>query len=214
MNGALIVGAAPAAGRETFYRALLAEAGFVIAADAAGEWCASLGRVPDVVVGDFDSSRPGAAERLREAGARVVTLDVRKDVSDLDACVDEARALARTPLTFAAAFEGRPDHTLAAFGAVCRASAGGRAVVREPSWTAYALEGGDDALVLDLAPGTTFSVIAPAGARGVSLSGGSWPLDSVALEPLSSLGLSNVAISNVVVEVEDGVVLVIVPVSS
>ena len=57
MTFTLVVGAAPAAGADDFYRGLLVSANAVVAADAAGPWCAALGRTPDVVVGDFDETQ-------------------------------------------------------------------------------------------------------------------------------------------------------------
>jgi thiamine pyrophosphokinase len=118
MTHALVVGAAPATGAEVYYRALLGTYDLVVAADAAGEWCASLGRVPGVVIGDFDSSADGAADRLGAAGALVIRLPRDKDVSDLDAAVDAAIDHGATNVTLTAAFTGRIDHTLCAFGSL------------------------------------------------------------------------------------------------
>jgi len=56
----LIVGAAPVDGAERFYTGIVTCAQRVIACDAAAEWCLSLGRRPDAVVGDFDSATRGA----------------------------------------------------------------------------------------------------------------------------------------------------------
>jgi thiamine pyrophosphokinase len=120
MTHALVVGAAPATGAEVYYRALLGTYDLVVAADAAGEWCASLGRVPGVVIGDFDSSADGAADRLGAAGALVIRLPRDKDVSDLDAAVDAAIDHGATNVTLTAAFTGRIDHTLCAFGSLTR----------------------------------------------------------------------------------------------
>lgn len=208
----LIVGAAPRADSAGFYARLLARSGTVIAADAGGEWCGRLGRVPDVVVGDFDSAAPGAAERLADLGARVMRLSARKDVSDLDACVGEARVRRATEVTFCAAFDARLDHTLAAFGSVLRA-ADMAARIEEPGWCAWALSSeAAPELTLELSPGAAFSLIAPGGADGVTVNGGEYALTESRLEPLSSLGLSNVATAGgVSISLRGGALLVIVP---
>jgi thiamine pyrophosphokinase len=160
----LIVGAAPARHGEGFYRGLVSEYRLVIAADAAGEWCARLGRVPDVTVGDFDSAEPGAAERLLSLGSRVVRVRKCKDESDLELCVLEARRLGAMQVTFTAAFTERIDHTLSALGSVLGAS-GLEATVREPGWTGWSVGGGASPVRrIGVAPGATFSVIAPSGA--------------------------------------------------
>ncbi len=208
-SSTLIVGAAPESGGETFYRELLGRAARVIAADGAGEWCAGLGRLPDIVLGDFDSATPGADTRLADAGVRVVRLSLDKDLSDLDACVLEARRLGWAPVTLTAAFVGRLDHTLAALGAVMRAT-DLDSVVEEPAWTGTPV-GPTRPWTCDMPAGALFSVLASAGADGVSIRGARYALDGARLEPLSSLGVSNVASGGyVTVSVALGTALVIV----
>jgi thiamine pyrophosphokinase len=189
---ALIVGAAPAADPGAFYASLIAAAEIVIAADAAGEWCTGLGRVPDATVGDFDSALQGAADRLASAGSSVTTLPVAKDESDLDACVLEARSRGARALTFTAAFSLRLDHTLAAFGSVLGA-VDMQVSIEEPDWWAVASPADGGPVLLDLPAGTLFTVLAPAGADGVTIDGACFGLDGVRLDPLSSRGLSNVS---------------------
>lgn len=204
----LVAGAAPIPGAERFYRALLAEADHVVAADAAGEWCVGLGRVPDVVVGDFDSASEGAAERLATAGAQVVAVSVDKDETDLELAVEVARVRFGLPVVITAAFTGRLDHTLASLGTLERAGAG--ACVREPGWSAW-LCTREEPFAATLQPGTPLSLLAPAGASGVSVHGTKWPLNGEYLEPLSGRGVSNEALGgHVDVSVGEGLLLVIV----
>jgi thiamine pyrophosphokinase len=209
---ALIVGASPAVAGAGFYSRLLGEAGLVVAADAAGEWCVGLGRVPDVVEGDFDSSRSGAVARLRAAGAAVYEHPADKDVSDLDLCVARARACGAGEVAFTAVTGGRADHWLAALGTIGRA-ADLEAVVFEPGLTGYAVSGlGRRRVELDLIAGAVFSVLALAPSRGVSIHGAAFSLDDAVLEPLSSLGVSNRALGGPVeIVLDEGVLLVLVP---
>ncbi|HEY5276048.1 MAG TPA: hypothetical protein VIK38_05865, partial [Coriobacteriia bacterium] len=132
MKHTLVVGAAPLPEHEGFYRDLLASSAHVVAADAAGEWCVGLGRVPDAVVGDFDGSVPGAPERLQALGASVEVHPVEKDATDLELAIARAIAMWDDPIVLTAAFTWRIDHTLAAVGALTRAGAG--ASVLEPGW--------------------------------------------------------------------------------
>jgi thiamine pyrophosphokinase len=210
MRDVLVVGAAPASHEDAFYRALLDSAESVIAADAAGEWCVRLGRVPDLTVGDFDSAEPDAASRLREMGSAVVGLPADKDVSDLDACVEQARAHGAKVVTLTAAFRGRVDHTLAAFGSALRA-ADLAVTIREPGWTAWVvLAGGEQIMPPSVPHGTVVSVLSPTGASGVTITGGRYALIDAKVEPLSSLGISNVITGERFrVSVADGAVIVI-----
>jgi thiamine pyrophosphokinase len=210
MTHALVVGAAPATDAGAFYRALLGTFDMVIAADAAGEWCVSLGRVPDIAVGDFDSSADGAEDRLQAAGALVIPLAQDKDVSDLDAAVDAAIDHGATAMTLTAAFTDRVDHTLSAFGSLARAAARVSADAREPGWAATAATP-DRPFEAELAAGTLFSVLSPTGARRVTITGASFPLDGQDLGSLSSHGVSNEALGGTVrVAVTGGVVMVLV----
>ena len=208
MTYTLVVGAAPVSGCDAFYSSLLAGAADVVAADAAGEWCVALGRVPEVVTGDFDSAAPGAEDRLRALGSEVVAFPCDKDETDLDLAVVLARGRAGETLVVTAAFSLRPDHTLAAFGSLARAGAHARA--EEPGWTAWVCTPGGD-LVLDVRTGTTLSVLALEPATGVCVSGTAWPLTGASLSPLSGHGVSNRAIGGPVrVRTGSGTLIVLV----
>ena len=191
---ALLVGAAWAPGKDDFYAALAADHDLLIAADAAAERLLALGVTPDVAVGDFDSAAPGAVLRLRQAGVRVREFPTAKDETDLDLASDEARAIGATSVTVTGAFRDRLDHTLAALGTLARlADLGGVAV--EPDLGAWALDGAArPSLTLALAPGTVVSAFSLNGtATGVCLRGFRYPLEGAALQPMSGLGVSNVA---------------------
>ena len=209
MTYTLVVGAAPLAESEPFYRDLLAGAGAIVAADAAGEWCVALGRVPDVAIGDFDSASQGAVTRLSEAGVQVVRYPEEKDLTDLELAVAIARERYNDPIVLTAAFALRPDHTLAAFGALLRAGEG--ASVCEPGWTAETCVPGHP-LALNMTVGATVSVLAVGTATGVTVEGVRWPLAGAHLDAMSGLGVSNRAVADTVrVSVEHGMLIVILP---
>jgi thiamine pyrophosphokinase len=207
----LVVGAAPRPGAAAWYRELIGRAGLVIAADAGIAVCLEADRAPDVCVGDFDSADPADVAAAVAAGARVVRLPSRKDESDLDRAVAEARALGAEGLTLTACFSGRLDHTLAAVGTLLRA-ADSMAVGREPDATLYGLDAqARPVLRTTEAAGTLVSVFAMGGGATVSARGLEYPLESTKLDALASLGLSNVALGgDVVVQVASGSVLVAV----
>lgn len=208
MRYALVVGAAPLAQEEDFYRALIDRAAFVVAADAAGEWCVGLGRVPDVALGDFDSALPGARERLASLGAEVLSFPREKDETDLELAIDVARRRFDTPIVLTAAYSGLLDHTLAALGALMRAGDG--ASVQEPGWTGYVVAP-NKPLHIRVGSGTTFSVLAVGEATGVEVSGAIWPLVAATLAPLSGHGVSNVTSGDeLVVSVREGALIVLI----
>lgn len=208
---ALVVGSAPVPGAEAHYGPLIRASDLLIAADAGLEVCLEAVRVPDVCVGDFDSTSPAALERAASLGAEVRRYPAVKDESDLDLAVLAARQLGANRLTIVAAFTGRLDHTLAALGTLSRA-ADLEAVAKEPEWRAFALEAEQRPTLRLTEPlGTVLSLMAAMGPAEVSIGGVSYPLHHHDLAALSSLGLSNVASSAVQeVTVHRGACLVLV----
>jgi len=193
----LIVGSAPISSGAAHYGRLVTNAQRVIAADGGLLVCLEAGRLPELVVGDFDSTPPEALERAASLGADVRRFPARKDMSDLDLALGVARELGATGLTLTAAFSGRLDHTLAALGTLVSA-ADLEAVADEPDWTVHPL----DATLrprceLHEAPGTVVSVIAVGGVAVVNAEGMSYPMSATTLSPLSSHGLSNIAVAAV-----------------
>lgn len=207
----LVVGSAPLQGAEPAYLAIIADADTVIAADGGVELCLRADRVPDLLVGDFDSVSPSTLARARELGVRVVTFPAEKDDSDLDLALAVARSEGATRITYTAAFTGRMDHTLASLGTLAR-SADLAGEAHEPGWRAYALDSlVRDRIELREAPGIVLSLMACTGPAVVSISGVRYPLTRHGLAPLSSLGLSNIAVDEVQkIEVHEGAVLVLV----
>ncbi len=206
----LIVGAAPESGGSAHYASVIAAADVVIAADGGLDVCMDAGRVPDVCLGDFDSVDDARLEEARAAGARIVRFSAEKDASDLDLALDEARAIGADRVTFTAAFSSRVDHTVAALGTLLR-SADLHGSAAEPSMTMYALESGGAPLMLTAEEGTVISVFALGGRATVTLRGVRYPLSKRVLDPLSSLGLSNVATAGEQsIAVRDGRILVTV----
>lgn len=208
--GTLIVGAAPSPGCEKFYRTLLAAADTVIACDGAGEWCVALGRIPDLVVGDFDSSAAGAEDRLRGLGITVERHPPVKDESDLDLALAAARRYGSPCVTFTAAYTERFDHTLGAIGALYR----GRDLapsIEEPGFVAVVADAiARPTVEIPVSTGTTVSVLALQPSSGVTLEGLEFPLTNETLPFLSSRGLSNIArAERVTVSVAAGTLLVI-----
>lgn len=207
----LIVGAAPVPGAQEHYARVITAATHVIAADAGLVLCRAVGRLPDVCVGDFDSTPPDVLAEAEAAGARILSYPAEKDESDLDLALAAAREMGAREVRFTAAFAGRLDHTLAALGTVAAAADLG-AVCEEPDFTAHVLSAvRRGRLRLTESPGTVISVLATGGNARLTTEGFAYSLDAAEVEPLSSLGLSNVAVEAVqTIEVLAGAVLVLV----
>ncbi|MDY0340945.1 MAG: thiamine diphosphokinase, partial [Coriobacteriia bacterium] len=190
----LIVGAAPVPHHEQAYHRIVNAAESVVAADGGLDVCLGAGRMPDIVIGDFDSVSVGVLESVRDAGATIVRFPIEKDESDLDLALSYARNQGVSCVHFTAVSTGRLDHTLAALGTLLRsADLAGR--LEEPGLDGHALDALErPSLRLAARPGQVLSVFALDSTTRVSIAGVRYPLDNELLPVLSSLGLSNVAL--------------------
>ena len=174
---------------EIWHATLPADA-LIVAADSGLAQVYALGRVPNVVVGDFDSVDPEHLARAEIDGARIERHPTDKDATDLELALDLTRQLGASEVTVIGAGGGRLDHHLAAL-----------ALLAAPEWApmhitalvgptrltvvhdATAIEGSLDSIVTLLAVGGP--------AVGVTTSGLRWPLTDAELAPTSTWGVSN-----------------------
>ena len=180
----------------------------VMAADSGLDHARAADLTPTVLVGDLDSvSAEGLA--WAEGNSSIERHPVDKDATDTELALRHAVGLDPSRIVLMSGGGDRIDHTLAALGAL------GEVVltsvpVLEAWWgrqRVRVVQGPGRARVA-VAPGSTVSLLALHGpCTGVSLTGTQWPLDHADLEPMSGLGVSNVAIDEMVeVSVTTGVV--------
>ena len=86
----------------------------VIAADKGLDTCVRAGIVPDIVLGDYDSTEMrGRVDELRGSGAYVEVYPAEKDFTDTEAAVMCALAKGADEIAILGATGGRLDHFLA-----------------------------------------------------------------------------------------------------
>ncbi|MDH4139601.1 MAG: thiamine diphosphokinase [Coriobacteriia bacterium] len=209
----LVVGAAPTRRvDDAFYRRLMEGASRVVAVDGGAGLCLRCDRTPDIVIGDMDSIQTEVLERLESEGVPLRRFPKDKDITDLDLALAEVARTSLTQVVLTACLGARVEHTLATLGSMAR-HADLSPVAREPDQTCWVLaSSGRDSIALP-APGTTFSVMALQARALVSLNGVRYPLTQYLMDPLSSLGISNVVTEeHATAQVDMGVLLVTVPV--
>jgi thiamine pyrophosphokinase len=169
----------------------------VVAVDGGTAWLASVGRRPDLVVGDLDSADPATLARLAADGVPVDMHPAAKDASDTELALDGVVAAGADEVLILGALAGpRLDHQLANLMLLLDP---GLARVRD----LRLVRGGT--LVRALRGGATMAVEAPAGglvtllpvggdAVGVRTVGLRYPLDGETLRIGRSRGLSNVVV--------------------
>ena len=208
----VITGAAPLGARAV---AAVPGGALVIAADGGLDHALAAGLTPSLLIGDLDSISAAGLAWAKEH-AEVLAYPVDKAETDTELAVAHAAALGPERLVLLAGQPARErlDHLVTTFG-----SLGTPVLAGIPSLEAW---WGDDELrvahgpgraVLDLVPGTTFSVLAMHGpCTGITVDGARWPLVDHDLAPLVGLGVSNKAATRPVsVSVATGIVTVVVP---
>ena len=104
----VIVSASPDSDSE-FIKSHIADDDFVICADGGADKIIPTGIIPDLIIGDFDSS--GKSDYFRDT--EVITLPVMKDDTDTQHCAEAAMDRGFKNILFLGATGGRLDHTLA-----------------------------------------------------------------------------------------------------
>jgi len=190
----------------------LADADLVIAADGGSASLDRLGRRPDLLVGDLDSTDAELVERLAGAGTRIERHPTDKDASDTELAVDAGSAAGGTELVILGALGGaRLDHQLANLLLLADRDLAGLDVRLVQGGTSARVVTGGNRLDLVGEPGDIVTLLSLGGdASGVTTQGLRWSLQAATLAVGRSRGLSNEVIERPAsVSLEHGALLVI-----
>ncbi|MEX0954193.1 MAG: thiamine diphosphokinase [Rhizobiaceae bacterium] len=179
----------------------------VIAADSGIRHAATLGLVPELWAGDFDSATE--AHLAEHAHIPVTRFPADKDMTDGEIAVDAARERGADSLVIAGAFGGeRADHEFLHLAAAMRMAEAGLDVLLSSGMTeGRPLLPGDARF--DYEPGTVFSVVAFNDLTGLTLTGVKWPLDRRRVPFGASLTMSNEVTDGLEASLESGRAMVI-----
>jgi thiamine pyrophosphokinase len=174
----------------------------VIAADSGMKHADALGVVPEVWIGDFDSS--DAVLQACYAHVPRIAFPPDKAQTDGDLAIDEALALGATRLVLAGALGGpRSDHAAHhLMKMLALAHAGIDVFLTSGAEEAWPLLAGEQ--FFDFAPGAVFSVLPLEPLRGLTVSGVKWELAEQDVPSGSSLTLSNVALAAPIIALKQG----------
>lgn len=180
---------------------------YVIAVDAGLKHLESIGRTPDMALGDFDSLG------YVPEGMRVARFSANKSKSDMDLALERARNMRYDEIFIYGALGGRLDHTLANLQLFAKYSEKGAIVNAIGVSEAATYVTGPDTYEMPAQESGTISVFSMSDeARGVFERGLAYELDDATLSNRTSLGLSNEFIGEpVLIGVESGTIVVIVP---
>ena len=182
----------------------------IIAADSGTDVALAAGIEPDIVIGDLDSIS-AAGLRWARAHARVEEHPADKDSTDTQLALRAAADLNPDRLIVLSGGGDRLDHVMAVLGALASSELTSIPVIDAViAGHQIRILHGPGRTTVAVAPGSGVSVMSLAGiATGVHLSGTRWELAGIDLEPLSGLGVSNVADTDSVgVTVTNGVLAI------
>lgn len=164
-------------------------ADLIVAADGGILHAQILGLVPDVWMGDFDSSDPAAFPNIPKQ-----TFPTEKDQLDSELALEFALNYGCTRVIFLGALGGRFDHTLALLLiGILQVKHGIEVWLHSGLEWAMPFSAGKT-YTLEATVGQTLSVLALEPLEGFTFSGVKWPLNHVRLEVGVGWGMSNIAL--------------------
>ena len=184
----------------------------VIAADKGLDTCARAGIVPDIVLGDYDSTdMRGWVDELRSSGAYVEVYPAEKDFTDTEAAVMCALEKGAEEIVILGATGGRLDHFLANLDLCLIPLRRGVKCTLVDEHNELRLLDRGITLCADEAAGRYVSLL-PFTDRvlGVTLTGMKYPLMDACLVRGSSLGVSNeVTGENACIDFIEGILVLV-----
>ncbi len=179
----------------------------VIAADGGMRHAEGLGVVPELWVGDFDSSVRELIDRYPTTPRQAY--EAQKASTDGEIAVEAALARGATSLVLAGAIGGeRTDHAMAhMLLALSLAARRFPTVLTSGDEEAYVLPLGE--MMLDLPPESMFSVIGFSALDGLRVENARYPLEDFHLEFGSTRTISNVALGPVTFTLRAGQAIVL-----
>lgn len=164
----------------------------VIGVDKGIGYCLSIGLIPDLLMGDFDSIDPVLLEDSRLEGVEKQCFPERKNSSDLDLALQWLRSSDVHHVTLIAISGGRSDHHLFNWLLPLQKELTFAIELIDASAHAY-LVTPQHPLKTVADAGQLVSLVPMPEASGVSTQGLEYPLHDAELTAGSTLGLSNVA---------------------
>ncbi|MCL2108954.1 MAG: thiamine diphosphokinase [Oscillospiraceae bacterium] len=193
-----------------YIRARVAEfcADVIICADSGYNHAVKMGLQADYIVGDMDSLDLSRALQKPPKTCKFLQYPTKKDYTDSELALMQARELQATAILFAAVTGSRADHSLANIFMLKTCITAGIAAEIIDECNSIKLI--DSRLEVEGAKGQLLSLIALSDCAGVNVTGAEYPLNNAALKVGESRGVSNVMQGkSATVTVREGLLLVV-----
>jgi thiamine pyrophosphokinase len=190
----------------------LDDADMLVAADGGAESLDRIGRRPDLLIGDLDSTDPALVERLAMGAVRVDRHPADKEASDTELALRAAIDAGADEIVLLGAIGGdRLDHELANLLLLADPALAGRDVRLMHAGNTVRLMRSGESLAMGGRIGDLVTLLPIGGeATGITTEGLRWPLDAATLRMGRSRGLSNEIVTTPAsVRLGSGVLLVV-----
>jgi thiamine pyrophosphokinase len=190
----------------------LDDADMLVAADGGAESLDRIGRRPDLLIGDLDSTDPALVERLAMGAVRVERHPADKEASDTELALRAAIDAGADEIVLLGAIGGdRLDHELANLLLLADPALAGRDVRLMHAGNTVRLVRSGESLAMGGRIGDLVTLLPIGGeATGITTNGLRWPLDAATLRMGRSRGLSNEIVTTPAsVQLGSGVLLVV-----
>ncbi len=210
MKRALLIANGRWEGDRDYHIQLASKVDTVVCADGGAEFACKLGLQPDRIFGDLDSLDPIVIADYQRKGTEFVVFPVEKDKTDTHLAIDYLINEGYQKIFITGALGGRPDHLLGNLVLLTYAYREGVTVILVSPTVEVQIV--DKKLRIVDHQGDTFSLIPiDEVAKGVTLQGFKYPLHKHDVYRESTLGISNIILTDEAwVTIEEGLAFVFI----
>ncbi|WP_426349292.1 thiamine diphosphokinase [Alloiococcus sp. CFN-8] len=184
---------------------------YIICADKGGEYIRAIDKLPDMLLGDFDSLKEKLLEYYLNSGVRVERFPAKKDYTDTELCLQRALQLNPNEVVFLACTGSRLDHVFGNIGLLKELlDKDIQGYIKDDNNTIFLVKG--DAEISGY-PGKLVSFQAFSEiVKGLTIEGVSYPLNKFNLSSWSAYTVSNIFLSDKVkISFDSGILMIIFP---
>lgn len=191
-------------------RIIIANADLIIAADGGANHCKQLNIIPDIVIGDLDSIDHELLADYTKKGLAIHRYPEQKDATDLELALDYAKSKNAVSVHIFGGLGGRWDMSLANILLLANVKYQDITITLSgPDCSMQIMHPGKNLVHGDKGQGISILPIKEE-ARGVTLTGFRYPLSHQTIKFGSSIGVSNIQLSETaIIEFETGILLCI-----
>ena len=184
---------------------------YIICADRGGEYIRSIDKLPDLLIGDFDSLNNNVLEYYLSSGVAIEQFPSKKDYTDTELCLQRALQLNPDEIVFLACTGSRLDHVLGNIGLLKELlDKNIKGYIKDDNNTIFLIK--DDTKINGY-PGKLVSFQAfSEKVKGLTIEGVRYPLNKFTLSSWSTYTVSNVFLSDSVrISFDSGILMIIFP---